>query len=81
MFHASNFIRDHSYRKENFPCSGPLVQGNPEFDRPLFVQFCANDAEVFAQAADMVKDRCDAIDLNLGCPQMIAKRGHYGGGF
>ena len=65
------FIKDHSYRKENFPIEGDFVQGNPEFDRPLFVQFCANDADIFSKAAAMVKDRCDAIDLNLGCPQMI----------
>jgi len=78
MFHASNFVRDHSYRRENFPTVGESPQGKPGVDRPLFVQFCANDKDIFAAAANLVKDRCDAIDLNLGCPQMIAKRGHYG---
>lgn len=40
-------------------------------------QFCANDPEVFVQAALLAQDYCDAIDLNLGCPQMIAKRGGF----
>uniref|UniRef100_A0A3P9L8W0 tRNA-dihydrouridine(16/17) synthase [NAD(P)(+)]-like n=1 Tax=Oryzias latipes TaxID=8090 RepID=A0A3P9L8W0_ORYLA len=72
MFHAQVFVRDANYRREN------LYSEVCEEDRPLITQFCANDPEVFVQAALLAQDYCDAVDLNLGCPQMIAKRGHYG---
>ncbi|XP_031727066.1 tRNA-dihydrouridine(16/17) synthase [NAD(P)(+)]-like isoform X3 [Anarrhichthys ocellatus] len=72
MLHAQVFVRDANYRREN------LYNEVCEEDRPLITQFCANDPEVFLQAALLAQNYCDAIDLNLGCPQMIAKRGHYG---
>ncbi|KAK2107777.1 tRNA-dihydrouridine(16/17) synthase [NAD(P)(+)]-like protein [Saguinus oedipus] len=72
MLHAQGFVCNANYQKENLYC-----EVCPE-DWPLIVQFCANDPKVFVQAALLAQNYCDAIDLNLGCPQMIAKRGHYG---
>ena len=47
-------------------------------DRPLVVQLCGNDAATLIAAARLVQGRCDAIELNCGCPQGIAQRGLYG---
>lgn len=47
-------------------------------DSKILFQFCGNDPKILLQAALYAQDHCDAIDLNLGCPQAIAKRGHYG---
>ncbi|OMJ18047.1 tRNA-dihydrouridine(16/17) synthase [NAD(P)(+)]-like [Smittium culicis] len=72
MFHAKMFSN-----KENRGYFNEMWQTN-EQDRPLIVQFCANDPEHFLEAAKLVEDHADAVDINLGCPQHIAKRGKYG---
>lgn len=70
MFHSRNFAKDAKYRKQHFTtCEG---------DRPLFVQFCGDDPATMVAAAKHCETQCDAVDINLGCPQGIARKGHYG---
>ena len=90
MLHARLFKETAAFRDQYFqPTKDSLVSkekstspawldGNPENDRPLFVQFCANKPEDLLEAAQYVAPYCDAVDLNLGCPQGIARSGHYG---
>ncbi|KAI0043797.1 Dus-domain-containing protein [Auriscalpium vulgare] len=78
MINAKMFAADNrkAYREQQFNTEFG-EEGGPE-DRPLFVQFCANDPEQLLASAKVVEPHCDAIDINLGCPQEIAKKGHYG---
>ena len=70
MMSSTQFVSDAQYRNDEF-------QTTPE-DRPLVCHFSANDPTEFTNAAKLVQDKCDAIDLNLGCPQRTAFLGHFG---
>ncbi|CAN8251407.1 unnamed protein product [Cochlearia groenlandica] len=70
MLHSRIFSETDKYRNQEFTTC--------KEDRPLFVQFCANDPDTLLEAAKRVQPFCDYVDINLGCPQRIARRGNYG---
>lgn len=49
-----------------------------EQDHPFIVQLCGNDPDEILAAALICASFCDAIDINLGCPQRCAQLGHFG---
>ncbi|EQB60773.1 trna-dihydrouridine synthase 1-like protein [Vairimorpha apis BRL 01] len=48
-----------------------------ELDRPLIIQICGHDELKMLQTSLILQNYCDAIDINLGCPQEIARKGYY----
>lgn len=71
MFHAGHFADVAVYRAENW--DGPDsygLGGDSEFDRPLIAQFAGDEPEALVRAAAHVEGLVDAVDLNLGCPQV-----------
>ena len=75
MFNAKLFATQEKYRDSMWTKG---LDGNEKLDRPLVVQFCANDPDYLLTAARFIEDQCDAVDINLGCPQGIARKGRYG---
>ena len=70
MLHSRMLITQKTYKDEHFTTCAE--------DRPLVAQLCGDDPETLLKAARMLENEVDAIDLNFGCPQGIARRGHYG---
>lgn len=59
------------------PGDDPLFTSCKE-DRPLVVQVWCKSPECAVAAAKALVGRCEAMDINLGCPQSCAMIGHYG---
>ena len=72
MMNAGLLVNQISYQEKFIPS----IQC--QIDRPLIGQLCGHDPDTLEKAAKMIAPYVDAIDLNCGCPQGIAKRGFYG---
>ena len=70
MISSARFAIDAEYREQEFKTAPG--------DRPLVAHFSCNKPEELIASVKFVEDRCDAIDLNLGCPQRTAFLGHFG---
>ncbi|EJD53298.1 FMN-linked oxidoreductase [Auricularia subglabra TFB-10046 SS5] len=77
MFMANRLVNDVPYRERHM---ADLMRGwTTPLGRPVVVQLGGNDPETMCAAARIVEPYCDAVDVNLGCPQQHACDGHYGG--
>ena len=84
MIHARLFAEKPVYRSKFWNwgkaiwSDGGRIVGTPPEDRPLVAQFCGSDPDTLLSAARSLERYVDAVDLNCGCPQGIARRGKYG---
>ena len=78
MMSASQFVQEAATAKHGIANSDICEFQTIPQDRPLVCHFSANDPKDFARAAALVEPYCDAIDINLGCPQRSAYLGHFG---
>ena len=70
MIMSESFVRSNKARDVDFTTDNT--------DKPLIVQFAANDPEYFGMASKLVAPFADGVDLNCGCPQRWAMADHYG---
>lgn len=70
MLHAKTFLSDPTYRRQRFDAD--------RSEGPVVAQFAGDCCKTLTEAALLVQENVHAVDLNLGCPQPIARKGHYG---
>ncbi len=66
MIMSDSFTRSQKARDNEFTTNS--------MDRPLIIQFAANNFNDFATAAEFLyySKSCDGVELNCGCPQKWA---------
>ncbi|KAH7107713.1 FMN-linked oxidoreductase [Auriculariales sp. MPI-PUGE-AT-0066] len=77
MYMANRLVDDAPYRERHL---ADLVRGaTVELGRPVVAQLGGNVPDVMCAAAKLLEPYCDAVDVNLGCPQQHACDAHIGG--
>ncbi|KAF9530182.1 FMN-linked oxidoreductase [Crepidotus variabilis] len=76
MYIADRLLEDREYLEYHLQDLS-LASDNP-YNRPVVAQLGGNDTDTLVRAGRKIQGLCDAIDLNLGCPQESARDGHYG---
>lgn len=73
MYNCIHFTNSETFREKVYK------EINEELDYPYIVQLSGHDPELLLKSAKYLQQKkVPYVDLNLGCPQMIAKHGHYG---
>jgi tRNA-dihydrouridine synthase len=85
MMHARNFMSDKNYRSDcvdwddyTHSAGSSSSEESRKLDKPLIAQLAGDNPDVLVAAGKYIHHDVAAIDLNLGCPQKIAKKGNYG---
>ena len=81
MLNSGMFVRSEKYRNTvidwmSYPRNANI--NYEDIDKPLIAQLAGNNIDVLLDAGKMLQAHVTGLDLNLGCPQKIAKRGNYG---
>lgn len=63
---ADSFIKSEKARRNEFTTNSQ--------DKPLIVQFAANNVTDFSEAAQLISPHSNGVDLNCGCPQRWATK-------
>ena len=63
MIDAGGYAKSEGYRKQF-----PMKNVEPR-DTPLVAQFGGSNIDLLVAAAKLAEPHCDAIELNVGCPQ------------